>query len=749
MQLHHFIFISIWLFSAWATSASKGLVEFFKYRKETGLTISIDELIDEAMKDKAIFREIASEKKDDLGGKCFINAFILNRATFITKLTIPEINVLVKNLKSEWLFESLPRLLDTRKKRRQALIFFSRNPQFDPGYSWEYNMMLLLLFCNCKNPHNQLTKKTLPHIIENIKKSATLFGSMVGGMVIHERDFGIRLCTRLLHYSTLVLGKPDPILVKVVNDILKSSLEIRRMARDIHKFFSSADYMEKCVSKLLKPRFAHVKRGIRFVQYCDPEFAQQVIAQMIDECIRLHRCKAFKCLLQMLPDQTNHTYHFLYNAVLRGIDIDDFVPWPTRTLFLSDLYFLSRFSRHPCEKIREIMLCLAPQLNAHEPANIDVKDWTGLCSLPLDILVLILSQTGPITQLLTVPLVCKAWLEVRDHLLEKDTKLHYKFMMDVGKYGFEEIHCQLPWRAALSTPAQVVHFFARIASFSCEIPNGTEYTRIISRYLKNMQPQSTGQHLDIVNHYIMEYIRLGRRSCGVYSRPWLYRPSSMTFEQYGELIRRVYREHSILPRIPKKYIYEKLVLLYDVIQDEEIIGRILNSQYKTKFDKITANILTQMVAIPPGLAKMLSFNSDQFKNLLERNLSIPLKLGTLATKMYLFSEILFHSSEKSQKRVCELLVHEICYYQYDADRISSITKSLEDISISYLAAYPLMYMLNNPQKFSVEEFEFVEHLMLASRWCTLPMLKLLPFHHRFPVRRHNIPKRAKVSCMIM
>ena len=78
---------------------------------------------------------------------------------------------------------------------------------------------------------------------------------------------------------------------------------------------------------------------------------------------------------------------------------------------------------------------------------------------------------------------------------------------------------------------------------------GIEYTQLCQHYFKNL-PASA------VELFVMEYVRLGA-NYQESSRPFLLTPTNMAVEDYLEAIRRLVKEHSIVPRIPGDCLYER------------------------------------------------------------------------------------------------------------------------------------------------------------------------------------------------
>ena len=54
----------------------------------------------------------------------------------------------------------------------------------------------------------------------------------------------------------------------------------------------------------------------------------------------------------------------------------------------------------------------------------------------------------------------------------------------------------------------------------------------------------------------------------------------MTSEDYLEVIRKLVKEHSIVPRIPWDCLYEKLIEIYDAINDDKAFEAIINDGFQ-------------------------------------------------------------------------------------------------------------------------------------------------------------------------
>ena len=97
-----------------------------------------------------------------------------------------------------------------------------------------------------------------------------------------------------------------------------------------------------------------------------------------------------------------------------------------------------------------------------------------------------------------------------------------------------------------------------------------------------------------------------------------------------------------------------------------------------------------------------------FDSLFATKISLPLTLDSLSNNPDLMVNIIDHVSGRLQKRAYELLVHVLCHLQDDQDRIASMTRALRDIRFRCLSTYPLLYMLENAQKYSIEQFQLVQ-----------------------------------------
>ncbi len=715
-------------------SLSEELVQYFVKRKADGTTYSEDELISMAMRSKEFFFQAIGIRCESFGMRLFIEAFILKRATFLKELLQSEINMLLMHFKKVQRLHSLPSRLISPELRRGALQFFIEHPKYMDGEDPFYEM-LLLLFCDCKSPCSQLSKHAFLHIIENIKKSSALFKALTASILANNFHLGVQFCFNIFHYSSLVLGNVDASLL----DIITEPLRLLGMGWEEHwpyRTSSSATYLEKSVSQLSKTYSIMVKSGMQFILHCDHAFTQEVIRKMMNICtIGNQQWDTFAYLMNLLPIPSHYSIISSTDGPIESLATSRYIPFSS-SFYFTDLYFLSRFSRHPSTKIRVHALSLVPALHEHEPSDYSVKDWTGEYLFPDEIILKILTQTDPITQLLSVPLVCKAWNNLRQQLLMKSRLIHALFMKDIGNYGFEKILCYLPWRAVFRSPSQVVNFFGRIGNVSCDIPNGHAYTGVCRQYLLNMPAPQLDPLLTNVDQYAIEYVRLG--ACNDWkkgSRLQLYHPPSLTIEQYGGVIRKLTRDLSVVPRIPREYILENMIELYAVINDDYVLEAILKSDLNISLDKICANILVQQVAIPPGLIRLFSSKTVKFKDVFAGAIPLPLEIDLLGTDLDLMMNILELVSTNLQKRACELLVHVLCRSQNDLDLISLIITAVRNSRLCYFSTYPLLYMLNNTWQFSTDHFKLVQRVILESKQCSEDDFGLPLLHSRFSISR--------------
>ena len=119
-------------------------------------------------------------------------------------------------------YNSLPRHLNTREKRMRALQFFTQQPRYIKNCPECYKM-LLLLFCECEEPHCELTIDVLEHLIPHITRPDSLFKSLVVSLLNCNQHIGIQFCYNLWFYWSLSQGKADLLLCEVLKDALQSS----------------------------------------------------------------------------------------------------------------------------------------------------------------------------------------------------------------------------------------------------------------------------------------------------------------------------------------------------------------------------------------------------------------------------------------------------------------------------------------------------------------------------------------------
>ena len=121
---------------------------------------------------------------------------------------------------------------------------------------------------------------------------------------------------------------------------------------------------------------------VRFVQLCDPAVARQMIKQIMDAC---EKCKLWDTFMLLMDLQPHHAHYAIINSSAGPLDwlitSYGFSSPRKRTIYLTELYLLSRFSSSPSQKIREHILSLEPALQAYEPDKSSAKDWDGECNL--------------------------------------------------------------------------------------------------------------------------------------------------------------------------------------------------------------------------------------------------------------------------------------------------------------------------------------------------------------------------------
>jgi hypothetical protein len=231
-------------------------------------------------------------------------------------------------------------------------------------------------------------------------------------------------------------------------------------------------------------------------------------------------------------------------------------------------------------------------------------------------------------------------------------------MTDIENYGFKEIKSYLPWRAVLKSSKHVVELFARNASFTCPIPDIHEYRLICAEFFKQLSSFKIDRDPSIVEFYVQEYKRIVESTKGPANNyPYLYIPHNMSTIEYGQVIWRLIRNHSVIPRIPLPYLVEKLAELYLAINDDEAMKMLLTTYPKPIFDTIWANILAQQIAIPSGLVNILYSNAQIFKSFFVENASFPLTRDMLSANPDLLICILREVSNGLKECACNLLVH--------------------------------------------------------------------------------------------
>ncbi len=729
--------------SVCSSSTPSRVIQFFKNRKGKISECKDGDSVRRMMRSEAFFFRGYGVRRGDFVERLLISTYTLAQDAFTIKLSqigICKSNEALQTMKP---FNILLYLLDSLKLRPAALQFFIHRLNYirdNPNYC----EMLLLLFCECEKPHCQLTKEALLCIVQNIKKSRNQFESLIRGKLCSYKKLGVELCLNLLHYSTLVLGKADPLLVQIIMETLKSSKETGAQFQGFAETYLSKDYLEQIVFLLEKgnaflflyPEYDYLKEAVEFVQHCDPEFSQQSLEQMMYICNKHELWKTYGYLMHLLPLHAKYNSIVTFCGPLERLDKFHFnsFRW-SHADSLIDIYLMSRFSHSPSQKLRMYILSLVPALKDYEPDDSVVMNWTGECILPMEVLLAILLLTDSITQLLAVPLVCKSWKAVGQQLLKISPSIHTLFISDIRKYGFEKIHCNLPWKAFFKTSYKVAEFVTSTAIITCSIPKGDEYNRICARYFLNLSAPQNERHLTFSTHYAKEYIRLGvSDDCNGCSLPPLVRPASMKILEYGAVIRKLSRKYSVVPRIPQIYLLKKLDVLHKAINDDRALEMIMKTRYSPRLDIICANILTQQVPISSGLLSILSRGSEVFRDLFAGSTILPLTPEVLGADLDLLIGILFNVSPEMQKCACELLVHVLCSFQSNDPRTTTISEKLKGIKYLYRGhlTYPIQYMLRNPQQFSIEQFKLVQKVTLKSGLCSEADLRFLPLDYIFP-----------------
>ncbi len=608
MWYPRFCILSFWLLPTLAASSIEGLIEFFNIRKAKGSTFCEDDLIDMVIQSKELFFKVIEARRDSFGERLFINAFILSRASFTDCLSAIDYHILFQHFKSAQIYITLPRALHSTKMRLQALQFFIKHPNFIVNSPKCYKM-LLLLFCDCDQPHLELSIDTLRHIIANILKSRDVFESLLVQMINCPCAQGSQFIYNLWHYWSFSQSKTDMSLYEFLMAAYMSSNEQKEI---VLKFFQ-ADWfkcpLEWCNSFISINTPSFFRDFIAFIQYCDPKSSRQIIEQMINVCKKRELWGSFKFLMQFLPPLALYNYIVSYGSTLSSLANDESIPESCCHISLTDIYLLSRFAVTPSQMIREYILLQEPDLQAYEPNEYIVKEWVGQYELPADVLLAILSRTDPITQLLTTPLVCKAWREIRQQLLETSPIIHSQFILDIRKYGRDNIHLYLPWRAVFGSSSQVVRFFASFVTFSSTVRGSSEHRLMCEKYFHQFVTQNLDSVPSMIKFYAQEYHRIAVSIDWPEKRlPLLKVPNQMTMDDYGEVVRILVSDHLIIPSLPSEFYREKLVELHRVVKDDIAFKTILTTLSKPCFDIICANILAQQLTIPPSLVCILSAN---------------------------------------------------------------------------------------------------------------------------------------------
>jgi hypothetical protein len=242
----------------------------------------------------------------------------------------------------------------------------------------------------------------------------------------------------------------------------------------------------------------------------------------------------------------------------------------------------------------------------------------------------------------------------------------------------------------------------------------------------------------IAETYIEEYIRIAASTNWDYGMlPQLSLSSHVAPEAFGEAIRRLIKEYSIVPRVPSEYFIEDPLSLYNIIGDDEAYELLVRSSFSSGFDALCANLLASEVAIPPGLGAILASRAPSFRCLGSGNLPLPLDNRTLADNLALLVNVLTHVSPQLHGRAAALLVRVLCHSQEDDMRLSEISRSLMDprTHSPYLSFLPLLHMLNDPKKFSVMEFIIVLRVLLDCGVCKQEKLDKICLYYLFPYAR--------------
>ncbi len=726
MQFTYLFTLCLWILPTWATLSSMGLDDFFIYRKTQGTTFSDDDIVNEAMQNKEFFFKVMGSVGNNLGMRIFTNALILGLASFAHEVTPIEMRLLC--FQASLPFNILPRLLPTPKMRRQALQFFIQRPEYTTDGP-ECHKMLLLLFCEFENSSCELTKDTLQPIIDSIIRSVDLLKSLTISLLNLRIDQGLQFCFNLCFYYSFSIGKIDKFLSEHFTYALEYSSETIQDGLPVPTQIDSfACPIEILLSQFPFSESPLFKGFIEFVESCDKVFVEQILEQMKNACIERKLWESLKYIMRFVPRNAHYDYFKSFGNNLDSSTVEQFIPSFGRLNYLTNLYILSRFSSSSSNAVRDCILILEPALKAYEPDDADVKNWVGECKLPEEILLLILSLTDPITQLQAVPLVCRAWRRVRELLLERSFAIHTLFMSDTSNEGIDNFLCILPWRAVFSCRMEALKLFGRIGNLYCPISGSIEHRLMAQEYLSRAICYQAHNGLPAVEFYLQEYIRIVESTDWVDNPPIMERPIHFTMMQYGEVIRRLVKEYSSMPRIPWDFMQEILIELYEAIQDDDVFEKIFIKD--CQHNEICASILVQQIAIPTGISRILTSHFAKFKRLCSLNIAIPLTLDTLGTKTGLMMYIIKFSGRKFRKLAYEWLVRVLCHFQGNPDRISALTEDLRFVLVFCCSDYPLLYMLNNPQQFSIEQFKLVKKVVVDSGLCKIEKLEMLPIFYR-------------------
>jgi hypothetical protein len=172
--------------------------------------------------------------------------------------------------------------------------------------------------------------------------------------------------------------------------------------------------------------------------------------------------------------------------------------------------------------------------------------------------------------------------------------------------------------------------------------------------------------------------------------------------------------------------------LHNAIMDNEAFEMILRSISIAKIDVMCANILAQRMAIPKELVPFLSSYTQKFKDLFAENPPQPLTLDILGNNIRWLISILRYTDLMMMRPAFELMVDVLCHVRnVDAVALEIIEAlKLTNLGFCVFAGHPLVYMLSNAQKFSVEQFKVVLRVSLKSKLRNKVELELL--YYLFP-----------------